>query len=107
MTKRPVTVFEVAVRNAGLRDAIKGMLYVTAWAAATAERGEPLETVEDYAFYWRQSRAKSFREQAAMRKAFPGHETPDDLLAALKVEVAVGESREVALARLASTPAPA
>jgi hypothetical protein len=48
-----------------------------------AQLGHP-PTVEEYADWWKESRATAYREQQLFRETFPGMETPDLLLDHMK-----------------------
>lgn len=60
----------------GLFKAIKVLTFIVCWGYASEELGHPPETVEEYAYWWRMSAAKAFREQRLFRDALPGESTP-------------------------------
>lgn len=79
-TTRPLTLFEVARHNAGLRVAIQALTFMAAWDhARRALRHESL-TLDEYAEWWKVARSTAFREQGRFRRAFPTETTPDRLL---------------------------
>jgi hypothetical protein len=70
----------IASKRVGLRRAFGTLAFMAAWdVARTRTRREKL-TLDEYADYWRVSRATAFREQARFREAFPSEQTPDALL---------------------------
>jgi len=78
--KRQPTVFDYMVRKVGFRKTLKILTFVMAWATVENEFGrEP--SIEEYADWWRSSRATAFREQALFRECFPNEATPSRLTA--------------------------
>jgi hypothetical protein len=70
----------VAQKRVGLRKAFTVLTFMVAWDhARRAMRRETL-TLEQYADWWKESRATAYRHQARFREAFPGESTPDRLL---------------------------
>ena len=70
----------IAARSVGLRKAFRVLTFMAAWdQARRAMRRETL-TLAEYAEWWRESPATSYRHQALFREAFPGESTPDRLL---------------------------
>jgi len=91
MSKGPSAI-EVAIRNAGLRQGWTAMSWVLDWGVVRGMGGldgvgspkggghdtsQRLMVVGDWFSY---SPAKSWRRQAAFRKAFPEFASPDDLI---------------------------
>jgi hypothetical protein len=72
----PRTWLEVAVVNAGFRDAIRALNWANSWAVVWAKKGGEEPTVEEVAEWWAMGRRTAFRDQAAFRKAFPTLESP-------------------------------
>ena len=71
---------EYLVAELGVRKALKVMTFMVAWEMVRAQLGRPI-TLEDYAERLGYSRAKSFRDQALFRDAFPEEfATPEDVL---------------------------
>jgi hypothetical protein len=105
------TVLMVAVRNAGWRRGTTAVTFLVCWGIVAEEMGEQGEsrdgryyrrhaegygpTLADYATAWRQSQAKTYREAAAFRAAFPGEENPGRLWLAIREQV---ESRDRVMA---------
>ncbi len=77
--KKPRTWAQVAVLNAGFRDALRAFEFAIDWGLAAAMLGRQPETVEEYAEVAEVSRATAFRNQQAFRKAFPSLEGPAEL----------------------------
>src|SRR5579875_2698198 len=70
----------IAGRNVGLRKAFQALTFMAAWdRARQALRRETL-TLDEYADWWKVSRATAHREQSRFREAFPGELTPEHLL---------------------------
>ena len=69
------------------------------WSIAESSLGRELESIEEYGEWWKQSRATSYREQMAFRKAFP-FDSPRELFDALDYHPA-NISKELAAAQLA------
>ena len=73
---------QVAVKNAGFRDALRAFEFATGWGLAVAFLGREPESIDEYAEVAEVSRATAFRQQQAFRKAFPMLDGPSDLTAA-------------------------
>lgn len=67
---------EVLAERVGFRGMIKVLSFIVAWGTVCEALGRPPETIDEYADWWKASRAKAFREQQLFREALPGHETP-------------------------------
>ena len=76
---RKPTWMEVAVRNAGIRQAIKAFVWAYSWGIARAALGRD-PSVEQVAEWWQEPVRTAYREQAAFRSAFPELETPAPLV---------------------------
>lgn len=72
----------VTIKRAGYRRALDVGEFVLAWLTVHAEL-ERRPTVEEYADWWKMSRATAFREQQRFRDAWPEFDTPSDVAAAL------------------------
>ncbi len=80
MKRRPPrTLLEHAVARQGLRKGAATMSFIVAWSIASTSEGGPI-TLEQYAKYWKESRATSFREQARFRECFPDEATPQAMI---------------------------
>lgn len=53
---------------------------MASWDHARREMFAESLTPEQYAEWWKDSRATAYRQQANFREAFPGESTPDRLL---------------------------
>jgi hypothetical protein len=73
--KKPRTLLEVAVARGGLVKGPRAVSMVVGWVVAEEMLGHP-PTLEEYAEWWKMSRATAFREQAAFRQCFPEETTP-------------------------------
>lgn len=75
-----MSLLELCVRRAGgARKGARVGAFIAAWGICRDDLGR-LPTVEEYAEYWKQSRASGYREQQRFRAAFPEFETPDAIL---------------------------
>lgn len=70
----------IAGQNVGLRKAFQALTFMAAWDRARRALRRQTLTLDEYADWWKVSRATAFREQARFRDAFPGESTPDRLL---------------------------
>ena len=76
--KRSNDMLAHIVRRVGLRKGRQVGSFMAAWALVEAKLGhEP--TLEEYAAWWKESRATAFREQALFRECFPEETTPSRL----------------------------
>jgi hypothetical protein len=66
----------VLTMKVGLLKAIKVLTFIVCWGYASEDLGQPPETVEEYAYWWRMSAAKAFREQRLFRDALDDEPTP-------------------------------
>jgi hypothetical protein len=85
VARKKNTVWELSVRNVGLRKTLKVMTFVMAWEMARQswEKEHPGErfTIEEYGPWWKESRASAFREQALFRQSVGDRwATPTELL---------------------------
>lgn len=76
---RRQTLMRYLTRTVGVRKAYRVVAFVVAWEIARTELGDEM-TVDEYADYWKVSRATGFREQQAFREAFPMLVTPNELI---------------------------
>ena len=75
--RRAPTLAEVMVRRVGFRKTTAVLSFIVAWGIVYESLGRPPESIEEYAAWWKESRAKSFRDQQLFRLALPGEDTPD------------------------------
>lgn len=81
-----MTLLELCVRRTGKRlSGARVAAFIVAWGVCRRDLGHS-PTVEEYADWWRQSRAGAFREQQAFREAFAPLQTPDPILDHMKRE---------------------
>ena len=59
----------VLTKRVGLLKAMKVLTFIVAWGIVTEDLGRPPETVEEYAYWWRESAATAYREQRLFREA--------------------------------------
>jgi hypothetical protein len=55
------------------------MTFIVAWSIASTAEGGPI-TLEQYATYWKDSRATAYRHQARFRECFPDELTPQAMI---------------------------
>ena len=67
---------EAMAARVGLRKTLKVLTFMTSWGVVYESLGRAPESIEEYALWWRESRAKAFREQQLFREALPGEDTP-------------------------------
>lgn len=70
----------IATRALGLRRGMKALSFMAAWDHARRSMRRESITLDEYADWWKESRASAYRHQAIFREAFPGESTPDRLL---------------------------
>jgi hypothetical protein len=69
------TWIQLAVHNAGIRKAMKALLWAYCWELVRADLGyDP--SAEEVADWWNEPVRTAYREQAAFREAFPDMESP-------------------------------
>jgi hypothetical protein len=88
---RRKTLFELMVKRVGIRKTRKVMGFMVAWAIVEQSVGaEP--SIEEYAAWWKQSAATTFREQALFRECFPEETSPSRLMNAPQAKTAEGDT---------------
>src|SRR6266511_1489401 len=92
MKGRPPSLAELLARRVGLRKTIKVLSFIVAWGIVYESLGRAPDSVEEYADWWRESRAKAFREQQLFREALPGEETPTRIYEQVRLFVDVQNS---------------
>lgn len=66
---------EVLAERVGFRSMIKVLTFIVSWGTVYEDLGrEP--SIEEFADWWKSSRAKAFRDQQLFRKAMPEFDTP-------------------------------
>ncbi len=80
---RPPTLGAIAIGRLGWRNGGHALTFMACWWITTRSLGRPPETIDEYSDWWKQSRAKGFREQAQFRLAFPEYSDPMALAAAI------------------------
>lgn len=78
----------VAIKRAGFIRGQQGLTFAAAWWIVSYALDRPPASVDEYAAWWKQSRAQSFREQQSFRICFPEFATPTELLDALGLDLA-------------------
>lgn len=79
MAKRKTETYRLVERLAselGLRRATSVLEFIGCWCIASESLGRPPVNIEEYAEWWRISRAQAFREQQMFRAALPELQTP-------------------------------
>lgn len=77
--RKSPSLLRIAASRVGPLKGSRVLAYMIAWDMVRQELGhEP--TPEEYGEWWKQSRATSFREQAAFRECFPGEKNPARLM---------------------------
>lgn len=99
------TLLHVMVERVGLRKSYKVALHVACWIIAEQYLEARPITVDEYAEWWKMSRAQAFRDQQAFRACFPEYTTPSDLWAILPNPPAVVRNESQMAARVMTTPA--
>jgi hypothetical protein len=66
---------EVAILNAGMRQAFRALSWSLDWETVRAAEGDE-PSAEQVAAWWNQSKRTAYRNQAAFREAFPSLDTP-------------------------------
>jgi hypothetical protein len=74
------TLIQIAQENVGTRQSIRAYRFVVTWWMFLDVLGRPPANIEEYARLTGVSIATAYRELKVFREAYPGHETPDDLL---------------------------
>jgi hypothetical protein len=87
MAKKPgpmsVAVYQLQ-KKFGWRKAMWLLDFMAAWAVAVrANEWQPIDA-EQYAEYWRMSRAKGYRDQQIWRDLFPDEPTPNERVIAAR-----------------------
>lgn len=89
MRRRPArTIAELCVARAGILKGARVQAFIASWTIASQSMGKPI-TLEEYADWWKESRATAYRHQARFREVFPGLETPQPI-----ANVAIARGRE-------------
>ena len=83
--RKPRTLIDIAVARGGIIKGPRAISMIFGWFVAEEMLGHP-PTLEEYADWWRLSRATAFREQAAFRECFPGETTPQRIVDWAKVQ---------------------
>ena len=73
----------------GLRKTLKALTFIASWGIVYEALGRAPESIEEYAEWWRESRAKAFRDQQLFREALPGEDTPTRIYEQARVHVEV------------------
>lgn len=90
----------MAWRNAGLFKAMQALTHLIVWEVYVADLGEP-PSMTAFAKWWGTSRSQAYRDQQSFRRAFPGYDTPTELVDALlpedqkRIREAVGDAAQL------------
>ena len=84
----PKTWMEVAVLNAGMRQAFRAMTWTLDWQTVRAATGAD-PTAEQVAEWWDASKRTAYRNQAAFREAFPSLDTPAPIFSDPNAQAAI------------------
>ena len=76
--QQTATLAAVLIDRFGFRKACRVMGFIAAWGIVCESLGRPPETIDEYSDWWKQSRAKGFREQKEFRECI-ALETPTPL----------------------------
>lgn len=85
--RKPKTLLEIAVARGGLINGPRAISMIVGWLVAEEMLGHPPD-LDEYADWWKMSRATAFREQAAFRKCFPQETTPQRIADLIKAQQA-------------------
>jgi hypothetical protein len=77
--KRPPTLAEVAIGNAGFRKTILAFEFMQGWGLVSAGLGREPTNIDEYAELIGCDRATAYRHRSAFLKAFPNEENPSRL----------------------------
>lgn len=80
------TIGAVARDRVGVLAAGRAVAFMVQWAILRDELGGRTPTIDEYRDFWGDSERTAYRHQALFRTAFPGEETPDRLLDALRAD---------------------
>jgi hypothetical protein len=72
----PDSLLVVLTANVGFRKAMKVLVFIVAWGKVYDALGHAPVSVEEYAYWWRESVPTAYREQKLFREALPGQTTP-------------------------------
>jgi hypothetical protein len=86
--RREPRLIDVCIARGGVRKGVRVQTFITAWTVASQAMGRPI-TLDEYAEWWKHSRATAFRHQAAFREVFPALDTPQPI-----ADVAIARGRE-------------
>lgn len=66
---------ELCLARGGVMKGSRVCAFIAQWAIASQAVGHAI-TLQEYAEWWRESRATAYREQQRFRELFPGLDTP-------------------------------
>ena len=93
---KPLAV--VVVEKVGWREGLRALTFLAAWGLATDALGHPV-TMKEYASYWNQSEALTYRERVAFGTVWPEYvETPGVIWDQVKRQVKNRSGKMVATA---------
>lgn len=101
---RQPRTFEVIVQRVGFKRASDVLLFAVQWGMVCAELGRDPENIEEYADWWKMSRATAFREQQRWRDALPEFSTPTEFFEAAGMDAT--RPKSITLDGLAFAPLP-
>lgn len=81
--KRHPSLAQIVMGRMGVLQGGRVMTFILCWAIAEEAIGH-VPTVEEYADWWKESRATAYREQARFRQCFPEESTPQRIVDLLK-----------------------
>lgn len=93
--RAPKTVMELCIARAGVLKGARVAQFIAQWTIATQSVGHPI-TLEEYAEWWHESRATSFRHQARFREVFPMLDTPQPIANAAMARASEWQTQGVA-----------
>jgi hypothetical protein len=96
-TQKRKTWSQIAIENAGYRDALVAMEFAMNWGMCTVALDREPESIDEYADETGVSRATAFRHQQAFRRAFPMLEGPTELNRRARMMPAYEEIKTLAL----------
>jgi len=107
MTKaigRPLAV--VVVEKVGWREGLRAVTFLAAWGLATDALGHPV-SMKEYAAYWKQSEALTYRERVAFGTVWPESvDNPEVVWEPIKRQVRNRSSKAVAAADVLAVRVP-
>jgi len=97
----PSPLAVLVVKKLGWRRGLDALTFLTAWGIASDSLGHPVRMTE-YAEYWGQSLAKSYKEREAFFLMWPDEASPERLWGLARSAVSSSLPKEVAVAQVSA-----